>query len=240
MIQIIAICIFILVIAFVLTSMGVPAAAALPVAAVGIVIAIGIGIAVSVSKDKDYKETTLNANDSFLAEKLGPNRTFIGEIECCAFYKGQNDTFAYVVTDRGMGAQLDGRSGSDSNIILGSAAYCVLSSGQGWKLEITTGYSRRIESKKDMTIAAMASLMGAGLIVGPSSSCYGDNCITGVVIEIFGFGSRRFLIPMLQGEYEINHDTKYKIEKIEKDFDAMISSNYSPLIQHYQMELFEK
>ena len=238
---IIFICIAVFVVGVLLTAMGAPASVALPVAIVIIVFAIGIFIAISVGKDKEYKETALKENSDFLDRNLGAERSYIGNIEGCAFFKGTGNSFAYVVTDRGMGEELSAHMPQgNSNILLNNCAYCrPIDANTRWKMWVVTGYSQRIASKQDMKFAGMAALFGFGLVVGPGSAHPNDNCIKGALIEVFGFSGKRFFIPVISGDYEINNETKSRLEKAERDFDAMVRRHFSPGVEHYQMGLFE-
>ena len=238
---IIFICIAVFVVGVVLTAIGVPASAALPISIVIIVVIIGFFIAGSVGKDKDYKETTLREHSDFLDQNLGKERVHIGHIEGCTFFKGTGNSFAYVVTDRGMGQELSANlPQGNSNVILNNCAYCrPIDANTRWKMWVVTGYSQRIASKQDMKIAGMASLFGFGLIVGPRPSNPNDNCIKGALIEVFGFSGKRFFIPVISGDFEISSETKSRLEKAERDFELMVRQHFSSNIEHYQMGLFE-
>lgn len=86
-------------------------------------------------------------------------------------------------------------------------------------VKYSTGYSQRIQSKRDRQMGALAGLLGVNVILGDP----GDNCINRIWAEFIS-DTNVYEVRFLSGPQEVSYELENNINQLQEDLTTLLNA----------------
>ena len=86
-------------------------------------------------------------------------------------------------------------------------------------VKYSTGYSQRIQSKRDRQMGALAGLLGVNVILGDP----GDNCINRIWAEFIS-DTNVYEVRFLSGPQEVTYELENNINQLQEDLTTLLNA----------------
>lgn len=86
-------------------------------------------------------------------------------------------------------------------------------------VKYSTGYSQRIQSKRDRQMGALAGFFGVNVILGDP----GDNCINRIWAEFIS-GANVYKIPFSAKEWDVTYELENNINQLQEDLTTLLNA----------------
>ena len=86
-------------------------------------------------------------------------------------------------------------------------------------VKYSTGYSQRIQSKRDRQMGALAGLLGVNVILGDP----GDNCINRIWAEFIS-DTHVYKVPFSSDAWEVTYELENNINQLQEDLTTLLNA----------------